>query len=39
MTERGDVSSTTAKGAPSIKQVFEKGRQREKVLAKYLKEC
>lgn len=25
--------------APSIKQVFEKGRQREKVSAKYLKEC
>lgn len=25
--------------APGIKQVFEKGRQREKVSAKYLKEC
>lgn len=25
--------------APSIKQVFEKGRQREKVSTKYLKEC
>lgn len=32
-------SSSTVEGAPSIKQVFEKGRQREKVSAKYLKEC
>lgn len=31
--------STTAEGAASIKQAFEKGRQREKVSAKYLKEC
>lgn len=32
-------SSSAVEGAPSIKQVFEKGRQREKVSAKYLKEC
>lgn len=32
-------SSSVVEGVPSIKQVFEKGRQREKVSAKYLKEC
>jgi len=37
--KRSSEETAALRLAPSIKQVFEKGKQREKVSAKYLKEC